>query len=122
MQIVSESTQGQLSIPAKVKCLNINAAVQHLGVIPDYKGPMLKDVCNEDVELPLARTKDKQTMVSAVLDSLASLFPSNTYLRSNIDTKMGFYIDGICNIDRKCNPIPLEETNMSKDATKNKIR
>lgn len=73
-----------------MKLLNINAACQYLW--PKYNGPLLKDVVKENLELTLSRTKEKQLLVSAVLDSLGSLLPSQTYLRSNINSKMGFFI------------------------------
>lgn len=101
---------------------------------------MLTDLSDENNTI-LTRTKEKQVMVSAVLDSLSSLLPSETYLRSNINTGLGFcigkshrlddierlatfnfclihFLDAECVIDNKCNPIPVVDTEKSV----NKIR
>lgn len=54
-------------------------------------GPTLE----EDKEInvvPMVRTKEKQLLVSSVLDALATILPSPSYLKNNIDTGMGFLI------------------------------
>jgi hypothetical protein len=42
--------------------------------------------------VPLVRSRDKQLLVASVLDSFSNLLPSATYLRTNIDTGMGFLL------------------------------
>lgn len=69
-----------------MKLLNIDAAARLLHT--DYKGERLSPV----FEVPLSHSKNKQILVSGLLDALKSLFASETYVRTHVDTKMGFVI------------------------------
>jgi hypothetical protein len=56
-----------------------------------FPGPLLppdSDVHN----VPLVRSRGKQLLVASILDSFSNLLPSATYLRTNIDTGMGFIL------------------------------
>jgi hypothetical protein len=56
-----------------------------------FSGPLLPS--DSDVHsVPLVRSRDKQLLVASILDSFSNLFPSATYLRSNINTGMGFLL------------------------------
>ncbi|PSN58393.1 hypothetical protein C0J52_02817 [Blattella germanica] len=93
-----------ISVASKLKLLNINAAAQLN--LPGYKGPLLSP--DSDVRnVPLVRSRDKQLLVASILDSFSNLLPSATYLQTNINTGMGFLLDGECKLDSKCNPLPV---------------
>lgn len=78
-----------LSTSLKVKLLNISAAAKYL--LPTYTGPQLAE--NSEVRsITITRTKEKQMMVSSMLDSLGSLFSSSAYLKCNVNSGMGFVI------------------------------
>jgi len=91
-------------VASKLKLLNINAAAQL--TVSGYEGPVLpsdSDIYN----VPLVRSREKQLLVASILDSFSNLLPSATYLRTNINTGMGFLLDGECMLDSKCNPLPV---------------
>lgn len=78
-----------LSPTIKMKLLNIDAASRIL--YKDYTGSQL--VAGSSVyDVPLGYSKNKQILVNGLLDALKSLFPSETYVRTSFDTKMGFVI------------------------------
>ncbi|KDR07530.1 protein TBRG4 [Zootermopsis nevadensis] len=112
---LSVDTDGKMrmNVASKLKLLNINAAAQLK--IPGYKGPLLPS--DSDVHsVPLTRSREKQLLVASILDSFSNLLPSATYLRSNIDTGMGFLLDGECMLDSNCNPLPVPvESTMSRN-------
>lgn len=54
-------------------------------------GPML-DTNTDTWKVQLSRTKEKQTVVASVLDAMSNLLPSSQYIKTNIDTGMGFLI------------------------------
>lgn len=59
-----------------------------------FSGPVLPS--DSDVHsVPLIRSRDKQLLVASILDSFSNLLPSATYLRSSIDTGMGFLLGNI---------------------------
>ncbi|XP_069674964.1 FAST kinase domain-containing protein 4 [Periplaneta americana] len=102
--VVNTDEKQRISVSSKLKLLNINAAAQLK--VAGYKGPLLapdSDVRN----VPLIRSREKQLLVASILDSFSNLLPSATFLRSNIDTGMGFLLDGECMLDSKCNPLPV---------------
>lgn len=72
-------------VATKLKLLNINAYTEY--ILKDYSGPKLKEL--KDMEL--ARSKDKEQIATAVLDTLKNLM-AEWCLRSNINTKMGFFL------------------------------
>lgn len=74
----------------KMKLLNIEAAASLL-LKDDYKGSHLP-TDSSVYDVPLGYSKNKQILVTGLLDALKSLFPSETYVRTCVDTKMGFVI------------------------------
>lgn len=72
----------------KMKLLNIDSATQ---LLPDYSGSRLPSDSSV-FEVPLVHSKNKQILVSGMLDALKSLFSAESYVRTNFDTKMGFVI------------------------------
>lgn len=101
-----------LPSPVKIKLLNINAYAQHF--LPNYKG-LKTDASAVVKSVSITRTKEKQVLVASMVDSLGSLFSSDTYLRSNVNTGMGFLIDAECVIDKKCNPVPVTSAQKSSE-------
>ncbi|XP_049770891.1 FAST kinase domain-containing protein 4 [Schistocerca cancellata] len=97
---------GEIPPGSKLKLLNVNAVSQYL--LPNYKGPLLSPT-SDVAAVPIARTKARQALVASVLDALTNLLPSATYLRSSVNTGMGFLLDAECLIDSKCNPLPLPQ-------------
>lgn len=90
-----------LSPTIKMKLLNIEAAASLL-MRNDYKGSHLP-ADSSIYDVPLAYSKNKQILVTGLLDALKSLIPSETYVRTGVDTKMGFVIGefGLKNIESK---------------------
>ncbi|KAJ9598378.1 hypothetical protein L9F63_010900 [Diploptera punctata] len=104
--ITNNGENNGISIASKLKLLNINAAAQL--ILPGYKGAVLSPDC--DVRnVPLTRSRDKQLLVASIMDSFSNLLPSATYLQTNINTGMGFLLDGECKLDSKFNPLPVVE-------------
>lgn len=73
----------------KLKLLNINAASKCCS--PKYVGPVLAED-SEIFSLPLEHSKNKNILVSGLLDALKSLFSSKELIRTHYDTRMGFVI------------------------------
>jgi hypothetical protein len=56
-----------------------------------FPGPLLPS--DSDIHsVPLVRSREKQLLVASILDSFSNLLPSATYLRTNMDTGMGFLL------------------------------
>ncbi|XP_014252550.1 FAST kinase domain-containing protein 4 [Cimex lectularius] len=85
----------------KKKILNINGVAR---LNKEYKGPNLD---SRDFTFPMVRNKEKQALFNSVMDALSNILPSSTFLRTNVDTGMGFMIDGECLIDEKMTPLPV---------------
>lgn len=101
---VNTDKNQSVNVASKLKLLNINAAAQLAA--SGYEGPVLPS--DSDIySVPLVRSREKQLLVASILDSFSNLLPSATYLRSNINTGMGFLLDGECVLDSKCNPLPV---------------
>lgn len=93
-----------------MKLLNINAYART--ILKDYKGSQLS---GDSVifETPLAHSKEKQQLVNGMLDALKSLMSIENYVKTHVDTKMGFVIDAECIFDPKGNPVALEKATES---------
>lgn len=77
-----------LSATTKLKLLNIEAATA-LQTTP-YTHDRLTQA--NIFEAPLQHGKNKVVLVDGMLDALKSLFASETYVKTNVNTKMGFQI------------------------------
>lgn len=77
------------SMSSKLKLLNINAASKYLA--KNYNGPRLSETSNIN-NLKITRTKEKEEIIMALVDTLRNLVQSDGKLKSNVDTSMGFYI------------------------------
>ena len=71
--------------------------LSHLSTVSDFafqflfSGPVLPS--DSDIySVPLVRSREKQLLVASILDSFSNLLPSATYLRTNINTGMGFLL------------------------------
>ncbi|XP_054280830.1 uncharacterized protein LOC128998632 isoform X2 [Macrosteles quadrilineatus] len=91
-----------LTIPVKLKLLNINGAAK---LRRKYQGPLLD--MSQDWKVPLLRSKEKQSLVVSVQETMMNLLPSTHYLATNIETDMGFIIDVECVMTTKFSPLPL---------------
>lgn len=81
-----------LSATIKMKLLNINAAAELL--TSKYDGAKL--AANSSIfDVPIVHNKNKQILVNGLLDALKSLFPSEKFVRTNTDSKMGFVIGNL---------------------------
>lgn len=69
-----------------MKLLNIDAYAAHL---KNYAGPRLD---NSVKNIKIVRSKEKEEMVSAVIDTLKNLMTADTCLKTNVNTGMGFII------------------------------
>lgn len=101
-----------LSKSSEMKLLNINAAAKTLS--SEYAGPCIPDD-SDLLKVEPPRSKDKDALVNSMLDSLKSLVQSENYIRSNVNTGMGFYIDAECVIDKKCNPVSFDKYEKSPE-------
>lgn len=81
--------QSDLIPSMKLKLLNINAAAKCLN--PKYSGPVLAED-SEIFSVPLEHSKNKNTLVTGLMDALKSLFTSSELVRTRHDTRMGFVI------------------------------
>lgn len=80
-------------LPAqKMKLLNINAVAQHL--TSNYDGPFLKQDSSV-YNLPFGYRKSKKVLIQGLFDTLKNLFTTDSYIRSEHDTKLGFVIGTI---------------------------
>lgn len=87
-KLVSESRDTQLTPTAKMKLLNINAAVKLF--LPTYSGAMLDRELHKTIyDVPLAHNRGKQLIVNGMIDAIKSVVPENC-LKLNNDTSMGF--------------------------------
>ncbi|BES96095.1 FAST kinase-like protein, subdomain 1 [Nesidiocoris tenuis] len=98
---ISSLTSNSANFSWKKKLLNINGVAKFT---QGYKGPFLNE---ETTNFSAARGKDKQALVKSVIDALSSLVPSEGYLRTDVDSGMGFLIDSVCLIDDKMTPLPI---------------
>jgi FAST kinase-like protein, subdomain 1/FAST kinase-like protein, subdomain 2 len=88
-KLTSECGNGDLPITAKFRLLNINAGVKFL---PTYSGAMLSREKHKNIyEVPMVHNREKQMLISGLVDALKSLVPENC-LRLNQDTNMGFVV------------------------------
>lgn len=96
----------------KMKLLNINAAARYL-LQSDIS------VLGESFDMDWnTLSKSKQSLVGSLMDTLNTLLPTQKgggasaadLIRTNYDTKMGFYIDAICVLDGKRNRLPIDST------------
>ncbi|KAF4518853.1 hypothetical protein B566_EDAN006704 [Ephemera danica] len=74
-----------LPVTTKLKLLNINAVAKF-----EVPGPLMEDPASLGVTL--TRSKNKEQLVQSVLETLTNLLPSATYLKSSVDSGMGFLI------------------------------
>lgn len=107
-------TSNSSNLSWKRKVLNINGVAKYT---KNYKGPILDPTT---ISLPLVRTKDKQALVASVFDALSNLVPSGTHLKADVDSEMGFLIDGECTMDQKMIPIPLNSVDNESPVTNQK--
>jgi len=89
-----------LPYQCKKKLLNVNGMARWT---KGYRGCLLEGEAMGEVSL--LRSKEKQLFVNSVFDALSNLLPSQSYLMTNIDSGMGFLIDGECLIDKKMTPL-----------------
>lgn len=108
-----QERKGVITPTIKMKLLNINAAAKLL--LPDYKDTLLPDTSSV-FDVPLAHSKEKQILVNGMLDALKSLISIENYVKSPVDTRMGFVIDAEFNLDSKIRPVKPDKA----DATTNK--
>ncbi|KAJ8909663.1 hypothetical protein NQ315_003723 [Exocentrus adspersus] len=101
-----------LTISAQLKLLNIDGAAKYL--INGYKGPrLLSSSPIRNIKIP--QNKDKVDMVDSVLDSMRNLIQSESFIRTRVNSGLGFLIDAECLLDNKCNPVALNQTVSKED-------
>ena len=94
----------------KMKLLNLNAAARFF---MGSKVPPLGESFDMDWSV---LSKSKQMLVASLMDTLNTLLPTQKnsgaaeLIRTNYDTKMGFFVDAICVLDGKRNRLPIETT------------
>lgn len=92
-----------LTPSVRLKLLNIDGAAHYL--LENYDGPKIAPD-HEIRRTMFSMSKSKSEMVSSVIDALKNLI-SESYLRTRINTGLGFYIDAECILDKTCNPQPV---------------
>lgn len=73
----------------KMKLLNINAVAKHLTT--SYDGPFLNPDSTVN-NCPLVYRKSKKILIQGLFDTLKNLFTTDSYIRTEYDTKLGFVI------------------------------
>ncbi|XP_033225900.1 FAST kinase domain-containing protein 4 [Belonocnema kinseyi] len=61
------------------------------------------------LEVTLERSKEKLEFVKAIITSLHALLPTNGCLKTNVNTGMGFALDAEFYVDKKCNPVLVNQ-------------
>ncbi|XP_055325601.1 FAST kinase domain-containing protein 4 [Sitodiplosis mosellana] len=95
----------------KMKLLNINAVAKYL--TSNYDGPFLKSDSTVN-NCPLGYRKSKKILIQGLLDTLKNLFTTDSYIRTEHNTKLGFVIDAECVLNKNRMPLAVESTH--KDA------
>lgn len=89
-KLAGECSDNELPVAAKLKLLNINAGVKLF--LPTYSGSMLSREKHKNIyDVPMTHSRDKQLIITGMVDALKSLVPENC-LRLSQDTSMGFVI------------------------------
>lgn len=94
----------------KMKLLNVNAASKLF-----LKGNLVDIGESFDMDWNSVN-KSKQILIGSLMDTLNTLLPSQKtsssadLIRTNYDTKMGFFIDAICVLDPKRTRLPVDST------------
>lgn len=101
-----EEKRSGLIPTVKMKLLNINAYAKLM--MDSYSGALLSPNSNV-YSVPIAHNKSKQILLNGMLDSLKSLFTSQSLVKSLVDSQMGFLIDAECAFDSKLNPLSLDK-------------
>lgn len=84
-----QADECKLRETTKMKLLNLNAYARIMA--QNYKGPLL-DENNVINDVPLKHSKQKYSLANGMIDALRSLLPANNYMRSFVNTNMGFLI------------------------------
>lgn len=100
--------KSELTPAIKMKLLNLNAFAQIL--LNDEHVPKLNTM-DPKMFVPIDASRDKRVLIAGMLDALKSLVPSESHVRVNKRTTMGFAIDAECLLDSKCVPLPVEAEN-----------
>ncbi|XP_077289951.1 FAST kinase domain-containing protein 4 isoform X1 [Arctopsyche grandis] len=100
--VESLKVDGEIPFPCQKKLSNING---YASVMNNYKGPMLpKDLLKQ---FKFSYSKEKQEFVALLHGTLKSLLSSETNIKKNCNSEMGFLFDAMCILDPKCNPHPV---------------
>ncbi|XP_055586690.1 FAST kinase domain-containing protein 4 [Uranotaenia lowii] len=94
---------GELSPSIKMKLLNLNGCLS----VTNQKTDL--NVSDPKFFVPLDASKDKRILIAGMLDALKSLVPSESHVKINTRTKMGFSIDAECVLDSKCLPLAVDK-------------
>ncbi|XP_057664236.1 uncharacterized protein LOC130898756 [Diorhabda carinulata] len=116
--VLDESFLKQLepvNLSTKLKLINVDAAAEYL--FKKYEGNRIS--LNSIIrDITLAPARDKNEMVTAVLDTLKNLISSDKLVKTRVDTGCGFFIDAEFVLDKNCTPLPFEQAKMNKNATR----
>lgn len=99
------SADQHLRMGIKLKLLNINAVAQLN--IPSYSGPYLDMDNFKDVIITKGR--DELKLSKHIQIMLHNFLPPPKYIRENIQTDMGIYVDVELATDKKGKPIPIQD-------------
>ncbi|KAK8735770.1 hypothetical protein OTU49_005307 [Cherax quadricarinatus] len=94
-----------LWIGVKPKLLNINAVAQLN--MPSYKGPYLDMTNFKDVII--SKNRDDIKLSKHIQITLHNFLPPPKYIRENIQTSMGIFVDVELAADKKGKPIPIQD-------------
>lgn len=94
-----------LWIGVKPKLLNINAVAQLN--MPSYKGPYLDMTNFKDVII--SKNRDDLKLSKHIQITLHNFLPPPKYIRENIQTSMGIFVDVELAADKKGKPIPIQD-------------
>ncbi|XP_076766053.1 FAST kinase domain-containing protein 4 [Xylocopa sonorina] len=95
----------------QLKLLNINGYAQY--AIDNYRGPLLDEKLIPRVVNK--RSKQKESYIIALSNTLKNMLPSPSYFKTNINTGMGFLLDAELHMDSDFKPVAVTDQNLKNE-------
>lgn len=108
---LEKERSGSLSPSIKMKLLNLNAVATNVAKSDSVSGTL--DANDPRFFVPIECSKSKRVLIAGMLDALKSLLPSESHVRINQRTTMGFNIDAECVLDSKCLPLAVDKEHVN---------
>lgn len=99
------SVAQHLHMGIKLKLLNINSVARLM--MPSYEGPFL-DLA-EFSDIIITQSRNELMLTKHIQTMLHNFLPPPKYIRENIQTSMGVFVDNELAVDKKGKPIPIQD-------------